>query len=270
LEHTFDTVDQKTAEAEFFLQEMVSAARDIGAFQFYLSSYLSASRTITLALQRFSDIPGFSGWYEPHRQRLRHDPVAKYFLEARNHHVHGGPIPIRNAVFHDGRAEYFFAKLPEASALSENIVAACRQHFISLLEIILSCYEVLGVWIDPQQHYTKEHFVTLGRGIVEAECEVWGFERTSLVEEGYDEDARWRELRSELGSCEINHLFYSYLGKPTPQPVEPEHYADFDFTPEEKGWNHIPAGFASLRAYWDANPARVPDEERQPASDRSI
>jgi hypothetical protein len=32
----------------------------------------------------------------------------------------------------------------------------------------------------------------------------------------------------------------------TKQPIEPEHYQDFAFTDEEKGWNYIPAGFDKI------------------------
>src|SRR5881394_41239 len=60
-------------------------------FNSYLSAFLSACRTITLALQQFKHIPRFSEWYEPHRDRLKSDPLARFFLKTRNLHVHGGP-----------------------------------------------------------------------------------------------------------------------------------------------------------------------------------
>lgn len=261
MEHTFDTVDHKTAEAELFLAAMAKAGTDIFAFQCYLSAYLSASRTTTLALQQFKDIPNFESWYLSHRERLQSDPVAKYLLDLRNDHVHGGPYPIRGGTFHGDKAEYFFDDRLGIPALEhQDIVSVCRQHFVTLLEIVLDCYVVLGSEIDPQQYFTKEHFTAMGRGVLQAECEVWGFERSSLSEEGYDEDARWHELRGHVSGCKINHLFYGYLGKTTPQPAEPEEYADFAFTPEDNGWLHVPAGFGALEDYWQAHPDRRPAE----------
>jgi hypothetical protein len=257
--HTFDTVDHKMAEAEFFLAAMADAGPDTFAFRCYLSAYLSASRTTTLALQQFKDIAGFEAWYLPHRKRLRADPVAKYLLNMRNDHVHGGPYPARNGSFCRGEARYFFGGNREEDAFARHdVITVCRRHFVTLLEVVLDCYIRLGTAIDPQQYFTKENFASMGRGILEAECEVWGFERTSLIEEGFDEDARWHELRGHVSECTINHLFYGYLGKVTPQPLEPDEYADFAFTHEEHGWTHVPAGFASMDDYWSAEPDRRP------------
>ena len=261
MNHTFDTVDYKTAEAEFFLTAMAVASADMFAFQCHLSAYLSASRSTTLALQQFKDIPGFDTWYRPHRERLQNDPVAKYLLDARNEHVHGGSYPVRGVRSYQGEVTYYFEHQIGSQALEDvDIVTTCRAHFITLLEILYDCYVILGPHIDPQQYFTKENFARMGQGIVEAECQVWGFERSSLVEEGYDEDARWHELRGRVDECKINHLFYAYLGKTTPKPFEPEEYADFDFTPEDRGWTHVPAGFDSVEKYWEADPSRRPTE----------
>ena len=164
MDHTFDTVDEKVAESEFFLQKMVAANTDMFAFKCYLSAYLSAARTSTLALQQFKELPGFEAWYAPHRERLKLDPVAKFLLEARNSNVHGGPSPVSGGRFHQGEALYFFSSQETADVKTiEDIVSTCRRHFITLLEIVHDCYLHLGVHIDPQQYFTKEHFASLGR-----------------------------------------------------------------------------------------------------------
>lgn len=161
--NTFDTVDGKLAEAEFFLSHMADAGMDMFAFGCHLSAYLSAARTATHALQRFSHIPGFAAWYEPHQARLKTDALAKFMLDARNAHVHGGPYPIAGGMFEGDQARYRFAKPAPASKVPPNdIVTACREHLVVLLEIALDAYVQLGVYIDPQQHYTKEHFASLG------------------------------------------------------------------------------------------------------------
>jgi hypothetical protein len=250
VDHTFDAVDEKVAEAEFFLRRMVDAGMDMFAFKCFLSAYLSAARTATLALQQFNDLPGFETWYRPHRERLRADPVARFLLDARNAHLHGGPNPVSGGRFQGGGTQYFFstATCDDGTGLAD-VVSTCRGHFVILLEIVLDCYAKLGVHVDPQQYYTKEHFASLSRSIEHAETEVWGWVMESLESEGYDEDDRWHELRSRVGECQINHLFYSYLGRVTPQPEEPEHYADFAYSPADKGWLHVPAGFESLDEY---------------------
>jgi hypothetical protein len=250
---SFDTVDEKTAEAEFFLSKMCDSGFAVFEFQCYFSAFLAATRTITLALQRFKDIPGFPEWYEVHRERLAGDPLAKYFLKLRNDHAHGGGYPVRGAMITGGQVTYFFPKSDKKQALdpsiTNDIVAASRGYFIHLLGIVYDCYVQLGPHIDPQQYYTKEQY--LG-GIDSAECEIFGWVKTSLIDEGYTEDDRWHELRAYIGECKINHLFNGYLQKVTLQPVLPEDFYDFEPSEEDNGWNHIPAGFSSIEDYIDS------------------
>jgi hypothetical protein len=248
--HTFDTVDEKVGETEFFLRKMSEVSLKAFELNCYLSAYLSAARTTTLALQQFKHLPGFDEWYKPHSNRLKENPLAKFFLKARNDHVHGGPYPVSGSSSHKGKTNYLFTKSDDAKVCEPQVVvSACFDYFVLLLEIVYDCYVQLGIHIDPQQYYTKEHFATMGWDIEQAESEIHGWVCTSLIEEGFDEDDRWHELRARVGKCKINHLFYSYLEKVTPQPTEPEHFQDFEYTPEEKGWTHPPAGFESIEAY---------------------
>lgn len=157
MDHTFDTVDEKIAETEFFLRRMAEVGLDQFSFNCYLSAYLSASRTTTLALQQFKHIPDFEQWYKPHRDRLKEDLLARFFLDTRNNHVHGGPYPVSRSIFGGGKAYHYFTHSAEAHQPAEDIVSACRSYFILLLEVIYDCYVKLGVHIDPQQYYTKDN-----------------------------------------------------------------------------------------------------------------
>ncbi|MDO6435850.1 hypothetical protein Q4534_00460 [Cyclobacterium sp. 1_MG-2023] len=245
--YSFDIVDQKVNETEFFLKKMVEAESNWFEFSCYLTAFLSASRTITLALQRFKFIDGFNDWYEPHQSVLKGDPLAKFFLEIRNDNVHGGPNPVVGVSFYHGKSKYRFKEQDKLE--HGDIVSSCRIHFIKLLEIVHDCYVVLGVHIDPQQYYTKENFSTLGCNINDAEVEIWGWVMTSFIDDGMDEDDRWHELRGRVGECHINHLFKGYLNKVTPQPNIPDRIQDFDFTDEDRGWTYIPPGFNTIDDY---------------------
>ena len=251
MSHTFETVDEKVAETEFFLARMIDAGGDWDSFRHYLSAYLSAARTTTLALQRFSYFDGFDIWYETHRERLKADPLAKFILNTRNDHVHGGPSPVAGTIFNQSETKYQFQKQGEFVP-SEDIVSSCRRHFIDLLNIVYDCYVVLGEQFDPQQYYTRECFESIGKSIDDAEVEVWGWVMTSLIAEGLDEDDRWQELRGHVGECSINHLFNGYFSKVTPQPILSEMLAEFEFTHEDRGWTHIPAGFKSTQEYLES------------------
>lgn len=90
---------------------------------------------------------------------------------------------------------------------------------------------------------------TLGRSIDDAECEVWGWVCTLLIEEDLSEDDRWHELRGHVDECHINHLFYSYLGMPMLQPALPDYLEEIEHTPEERGWIHVPAAYESIEAF---------------------
>src|SRR5690606_23205376 len=94
----------------------------------------------------------------------------------------------------------------------------------------------------------------------EAETEVLGWVMASLEENGLTTADRWHELRGRVGESTLNPLFYSYLGQCTRQPREPEHYADFADTAEERGWCLSPAGYASMEAYWQDYPQRRPSD----------
>lgn len=276
MSQTFDTVDDKVAEAEFFLRQMCKAGFNTFEFQCYLSAFLSAARTTTLALQRFQHIPGFPAWYEPHRRRLAADKSARALLSLRNEHVHGGAYPLSGFSHERGKFEYYFADISSQKKKRleiGDIVTICRDQVIALLEIIYDCYVVLGPFIDPQQYYTKERFADCGLTIDDAELQIFGYTRESEFgneecsddpeETAYDkellEDGRWEELRGHLPQCRINHLFYSYLGYPTPQPILPEELEDIAYTPEERGWIHTPAGFDSLEDYWRHRSQRPKD-----------
>lgn len=238
-EHTFDVVDHKVAEAEFFLRMLFSNSCGF-EFNCFLSAYLGAARTVTLALQRFGHIPGFDDWYKPHRDKLKADPVSKAFLELRNDYIHGGMYPVSGNWRKEGRSIFFLHGKGGKHEIGDLAVAA-RHHFLVLLAVVYDCYVVLGVHIDPQQYYTAENFAKSGRGIDDAEVEVWGWICTSSIDDGWTDDERWHELRGHVDECHINHLFYSYLGNATPQPVIPDYLEEIEPTPEEKGWIHVRA-----------------------------
>ena len=253
MDKTFDTVDLKVAEAEFFLRKMAECKFNFDEFGFYFSAFLATSRTVTLALQQFNHLDGFNEWYISHQKALKANSTAKFFLNTRNSHLHGGGYPVRGGSSHNGIHIFHFRdyKHNEFKIGDNDVLSLSRQFFLSLLEIIYDCYVHLDTQIDPQQYFTKEHFSSTSRTIDDAEVEMYGWVMESLKNEGFTDDDRWRELRANVECCKINHLFQVYLGNVTPQPIEPEHYKDFEHTDEEKGWVHIPAGFETIEEWFE-------------------
>ncbi|WP_061332635.1 hypothetical protein [Marinobacter excellens] len=247
--YSFDDVEEKVLESEFFLGKMVESARNWSEFRFYISAYLSAARSITFALQRLKDIPGLDAWYQSHRKALSKNPIARFLLGARNNNVHGGGIPIASAAYSQNGAVYRFSEHDNRNP--DDVLACCRLHFIELLKVVLDCYFKLGVHIDAQQYFTREHFDSMGLSIDDAEVEIWGWVMTSYIEEGLNKDERWYELRGQVSGSKLNHLFLGYLNKVTPQPNQPDYINDFEFSYDDRGWNHIPVGFVSEGDYKD-------------------
>ncbi len=256
-EHNWNTVDHKVAEAEFFLARLFGSS----AFEFncYLSAYLSASRSVTFAIQRFPHIPGFADWYEQHRRHLKSSALAKTFMDLRNEHIHGGRYPV-SGIRYDRKGSVKSWKDWESGLEIDDLASMAREHFLSLLEIVYDAYVVLGTHIDPQQRYTQKNFSSMGGGIDDAELEVHGWICDHLIEEGYAEEDRWHELRGNQDECQINHLFYAYLGKPTPLPNLPDYLQEIEPTAIDRGWTHMPAGFRSMEDYWSVYPSRKPDD----------
>jgi len=251
---SFDNVDFKVAEAEYFLEHL--RARDCvePEIDFLLSAYAAAARSITLSLKAvLGETDGFVEWYAVREARLRADPLARYFLELRNYTQKTGarvvnqirsPEKLRELLVRQlsGRRTWFGESgeaLPPAPDME--VGEAALAHFRTLLGIVYECYVDFGPVIDPQQHYTPEHYALLGKTVEDAEEEL-GFPRgwTSLGKTGPD-DIPWRfELlrRHAAGEGGLNEIFARYLGKTPPQPVPlPERPL-----PENEGWTRLQDG----------------------------
>lgn len=251
---SFDNVDFKVAEAEYFLERLRSRDCMFPEIDFVLSAYASAARSITLALKAvLADAEGFATWYSEREAKLKSDPLARYFVELRNYTQKTGAQVVNRAGSREklrellgrqmrGRGNWFGESgeaLPPAPDME--VGEAALVHFQTLLEIVYECYVDFGPVIDPQQHYTPEHYARLGKTVEDAEEEL-GYPRgwTSLGKNG-PEDIPWRfELlrRHAAGAGGLNEIFERYLGKTTPQPAPlPERTL-----PENEGWSRLQDG----------------------------
>lgn len=82
MSRSFGLVDYKVQEAEFFLLELQRHARnlDYRAVQFCASAFVSATRSITFAMQSsLASHPEFADWYSPRQEKLRKDALSRFF-----------------------------------------------------------------------------------------------------------------------------------------------------------------------------------------------
>lgn len=218
---SFDLVDDKLYEADFFLEKLVASDRDLIEARYYFSAFVAAARSVTFALQAvMSDIEGFDGWYRLKQELLKGDKTAKFFHKARTESQHIGLNPLNGDIrsFIESRGnskQYFFSQNgmePIPDALDGDAVAACREYLVSLVELIFECYEQFGSVIDPDKYYTLQNLERLGLSIEDVE-ESLGLPRGwTYISEGYDEK-RIKSLRRSVPGTQIDWLFEKYLGR---------------------------------------------------------
>lgn len=254
---SFDLVDFKVAEAEFFLKRIPECDFDFFAVRCYVSAFVSSSRSVTFALQScLNDIEGFTGWYEERQSCLKQDSLARFFNEFRriNQHI-GDNFVGGGAGAPDRKPIYFFSPTHDLKEVpSEDVESACRRYFEIILDLVYSCYFEFGPSIDPKWHYTKEHFEKMGKSIEDAEEELFGIRGWTEVP-GYPDAYRWQALRDSQPGCGINHIFEEYLGKTIPQPERPPDLP----RAESEGWYQTEQG----GRVWIPPESRISDDSSE-------
>ena len=218
---SFSLVDHKLVETEFFLGKIRDSGRDFFALRCFVSAFVASARSITFSLQSvLTGAEGFVEWYSGHQEKLRADPIARFFHEFRTANQHIGDNLVGGGAGGPGRGgTYWFCASPDVvSVPDEDVVAACDRYFCILLEIIFDCYLKLGVLVDAHQRYTAEYYTSIGKTIEDAEEECGMPRGWTDIGDPASIPYRWQLLRDQSVGCEINHLFETYLGKRVPCP----------------------------------------------------
>ncbi len=238
---SFDLVDFKVLETQYFLEKMEEFV-GIPEIKYLFSAYSSACRSITFCLQAvLKDIEGFDSWYLEQQKVLKNDPLSKFFVEARNLSQKVGVVPIVGgscSLKENGKricTYYFDTESPDFKNLPDkDVMSACKEYFINILNIIYECYVAFGVHIDPHQYYTAENFEFIGKTIDDADEEIIGIRGWTYID-GWPEAYRWNSLRDTLPGCRITDLFINYLNKHKPHPPIParklENYVETKWVP---------------------------------------
>ena len=225
MSRSFDIVDNKLREADFFLEEL----RTRGSFStrdYYFSAFLSASRSVTFALQAtLSSLPGFAEWYADQRAMLATDPNARWLVDARNQSEKQGATFLGFGLA-DGKGGYAHFPLvhlnddPRQTAreIVDQIVgrktedalgnrgAACMR---VLAGIVLRCYQHFGTTIDPERHYSVGNLARVGKSVEDVEQEL-GFPRGWTA--GGTAEERINALKRSIPMPHIDDLLLKYVG----------------------------------------------------------
>ena len=222
---SFQIVEYKIAETDFFLMKLKESTCSTARFfdaRNYLSAFLSASRSITFVLQAaMKDIPNFEEWYELHQNKLKHNDLARYFVEVRNLSQKVGYYPLTSGrIFRDEnnkrQVAYFFDYLNyndefQSSIPQEDILTACTKYFILILELVCDCFKNFGNIIDPVQYFV--YSITEGGKSLEDIEEELGYPRGWTGVDGIPNEERIQILRQEFEKdIKIDCVFEKYLG----------------------------------------------------------
>ncbi|MBI5963782.1 MAG: hypothetical protein HY863_09935 [Chloroflexi bacterium] len=213
---SFDLVDEKLTEADFFFEKLANC--EIYEIRFFFSAFVSSARSVTFALQSvMSDAEGFQQWYKQKQKELKADPIAKFFHKVRTESQHIGINPVNQGTHFkntDGKliSKYYFSYGINDSVKDipqTDVVSTCKIYLTKLVNLIHNCYIDFGPTIDPMQYYTLENIHRLGLSIEDIE-ESLGLPRGwTKIDEDHDED-RMRVLRDSVPGPQISWIFEKY------------------------------------------------------------
>lgn len=222
---SFQIVEEKVVESEFFLDKLHYSGADLHtldfqAARFYLSAFLSALRSVTFCLQAsLSDVPDFTAWYDHVQQQLRDSELAQFFLDARNLSQKVGYYPLAGGSVqksHDQSYEvnlYFDNQSQDMPRHVPNLTVldACEAQFRQILLILVDCYRKFGTIIDPEQYYTPENMAARELTIEDFEEEL-GLPRGWTQADGITVADRVALIRRSVPGVEIDWVFEKHLG----------------------------------------------------------
>ncbi len=118
---------RNTADVMRNCRETLEAAREGLEFiksdpkrrRFGLRNLATFGRSVTFVIQTLSSCePGFEKWYLPKQEKMKVDPLLKYFLEMRNEILKQGSMPAGTGVYLNLKAENIPPKPSWASSFT--------------------------------------------------------------------------------------------------------------------------------------------------------
>ena len=224
---SFGPVDDKLAEADFFLNELAGAELNWFKVRCLFSAFVSAARSVTFALQAsLSDALGFAEWYAAEQTALKGNRLARFFHDCRTDAQHLGLNPVMGgSAGPDGHCYWF--RQPEQGRYSylpeEDVLTACRMQMRNVCEIIDRAYSRFGLLIDPDQIFTPEGIAAANLTLEDIE-EQLGFPRgfTDIPWDGPDKhEQRLALLRKSIPGSSIKPLLTRHLDKKLGYPTGP-------------------------------------------------
>ncbi|MCB9826674.1 hypothetical protein H6804_00135 [Candidatus Nomurabacteria bacterium] len=219
---SFGIVEYKLTETEFFLDKIINTEKkqiNWHEMNFYFSAFLTSARSITFAIQvSINGDQDLIENYKEEQDKLKQNPEARFFVEARNLSEKVGYYPIRNGcskINDDGEREMlWYFDIWNEHALNympdEDVITVSKRFFVTLLKMVQSFYVRCGDIIDSEKYYTLENLQQKGISIEDVEEEL-GFPRGWAKLEGVSDKERINQIRDSQRVETPDWIFDKYL-----------------------------------------------------------
>lgn len=211
--NNFSLVEHKLFETDFFLDKIKESGKAIeSSFQseYYLSAFLSSSRSITFSMQfAFSKLNGFDKWYQEKQLILRENDLAKFFKEARNNSQKKGMTHLNIVRIWNGQTDFFYTDNGEYQFFpTDDMVTASEKYFKLILKIIFDFFIDFGDYVNPRIYYSLESLKKRGQTVKDLEIEVWGYNKWTVF--GLTEEQTLAYILDKMLITNIAALFEKY------------------------------------------------------------
>jgi hypothetical protein len=223
---TFDHVDNKLFESDFFLKEIENSGSKLFELRCFFSAFVSSSRSVTFALQAsMNGVVGFEAWYAIIQNELRQNELARFFHECRTDDQKLGFNHITRGTSNSGKMKWFFGE-PEKGRYKFipkiDVVEACRCQMGKVCSIVDRAYLEFGIEIDPDQRYRPESLASQGISLEDIE-EFLGCPRgwTDTGDDTENKDLhRLSILTKEIPRSAVKPLLAQYLNRDLEYPTD--------------------------------------------------
>lgn len=236
--HTFEAVEMKLAEADFFLDKLAEE-QSISIANFYFSAFVTAARSVTFTLQAVMNrVPGFAKWYAGWQAKMKEDSICRFFLTYRNDVQKVGEMALTTGTVVRGegkklKAVHFFGRsidtgkeirlneqfgralrrsMKQDSASEQDAVELSNRYMRQIVTLVADCLSKFAVLIDPEMLFTEAGLAANGRTVEDVEEDL-GFPRGWTAIPGASVEKRLELLRAGTQRSPVHALVKKYCIK---------------------------------------------------------
>lgn len=181
---SYDLVENKLNEAKYFLKQMRKDTHDGQVLGYCFSAFVSAGRSITMALERnMSKVDGFKQWYAEQQEKLKTNPLMRIMNDARIDTIHKGIVRVGvPGIYIDEQGHLqltnYLINTPDNPAIRDygDVFQASELYINSIQQLLDECKQRFPEFTEPGSLFTIEGLKARKMTIEDLE-EQLGFDR---------------------------------------------------------------------------------------------